>query len=245
MEETISLKELFAILRKRLWLIISLTVVAAVTAGVISFYFLTPIYQASTQLLVNQSKNNKQIDINQVQTNLELINTYNVIMKSPIILEKVISQMNLDTSVGQLNEQITVSSKENSQVVEVSVEDKDPAQAVQLANTIAVVFKEQIVTIMNVEKNNVSILSEAQLAEDPSPIRPKPLLNIAIALVVGLMAGVGLAFILEYMDTTIKTEQDIENILGLPVLGTISEFHPDKKRNKKESKLEQGGSLNV
>jgi capsular polysaccharide biosynthesis protein len=245
MEETISLKELFAILRKRLWLIISLTVIAAVTAGVISFYFLTPIYQASTQLLVNQSKNDKQIDINQVQTNLELINTYNVIMKSPIILEKVISQMNLDTSVGQLNEQITVSSKENSQVVEVSVEDKDPAQAVQLANTIAAVFKEQIVPIMNVEKNNVSILSEAQLAEDPSPIKPKPLLNIAIALVVGLMAGVGLAFLLEYMDTTIKTEQDIENILGLPVLGTISEFHPEKKRNKKETALDKGGSVNV
>jgi capsular polysaccharide biosynthesis protein len=245
MEETISLKELFAILRKRLWLIISLTVIAAVTAGVISFYFLTPIYQASTQLLVNQSKNDKQIDINQVQTNLELINTYNVIMKSPIILEKVISQMNLDTSVGQLNEQITVSSKENSQVVEVSVEDKDAAQAIQLANTIAAVFKEQIVTIMNVEKNNVSILSEAQVSEDPSPIKPKPLLNIAIALVVGLMAGVGLAFLLEYMDTTIKTEQDIENILGLPVLGTISEFHPEKKRNKKEAALDKGGSVNV
>jgi capsular polysaccharide biosynthesis protein len=243
MEETISLKELFAILRKRLWLIISLTVIAAVTAGVISFYFLTPIYQASTQLLVNQSKDDKQIDINQVQTNLDLINTYNVIMKSPVILEKVIAQMNLDTTVGQLNEQITVSSKENSQVVEVSVEDKDPAQAVQLANTIGDVFKKEIVTIMNVD--NVSILSKSQLAEDPSPIKPKPLLNIAIALVVGLMAGVGLAFLLEYMDTTIKTEQDIENVLGLPVLGTISEFQPEKKRNKKEAALEKGGSLNV
>jgi capsular polysaccharide biosynthesis protein len=243
MEETISLKELFAILRKRLWLIISLTVIAAVTAGVISFYFLTPIYQASTQLLVNQSKEDKQIDINQVQTNLDLINTYNVIMKSPVILEKVIAQMNLDTTVGQINEQITVSSKENSQVVEVSVEDKDPAQAVQLANTIGDVFKKEIVTIMNVD--NVSILSKAQLTEDPSPIKPKPLLNIAIALVVGLMAGVGLAFLLEYMDTTIKTEQDIENVLGLPVLGTISEFQPEKKRNKKEAALEKGGSLNV
>ncbi|ANX13968.1 capsular biosynthesis protein [Fictibacillus arsenicus] len=243
MEETINLKELFAILRKRLWLIISLTVIAAVTAGVISFYFLTPIYQASTQLLVNQSKEDKQIDINQVQTNLDLINTYNVIMKSPVILEKVIAQMNLDTTVGQINEQITVSSKENSQVVEVSVEDKDPAQAVQLANTIGDVFKKEIVTIMNVD--NVSILSKAQLAEDPSPIKPKPLLNIAIALVVGLMAGVGLAFLLEYMDTTIKTEQDIENVLGLPVLGTISEFQPEKKRNKKEAALEKGGSLNV
>ncbi|MFE1242839.1 YveK family protein [Fictibacillus sp. NPDC058756] len=245
MEETISLKELFAILRKRLWLIISLTVVAAVTAGVISFYFLTPIYQASTQLLVNQSKNDKQIDINQVQTNLELINTYNVIIKSPAILEKVIAQLNLDTSVGQLNEQITVSSKENSQVVEVLVEDKDPAQAVLLVNTIGDVFKKEIKPIMNVDKDNVSILSKAQLAEDPSPIKPKPLLNIAIALVVGLMAGVGLAFLLEYMDTTIKTEQDIENILGLPVLGTISEFHPEKKRNKKEAGLDRGGSVNV
>ncbi|MFC0187161.1 YveK family protein [Fictibacillus aquaticus] len=245
MEETISLKELFAILRKRLWLIISLTVVAAVTAGIISFYFLTPIYQSSTELLVNQSKNDKQIDLNQVQTNLDLINTYNVIIKSPAILGIVIERMDLDLTVDQLNSQITVGSKENSQVVEVTVEDKDPKLAVELSNTIADVFRTEIKDIMNVD--NVSILSKAELTENPSPVKPQPILNIAIALVVGLMGGVGLAFLIEYMDNTVKTEQDIEKILGVPVLGSILEMEPEKemKNRRSQNSMKRGGTFDV
>ncbi|MFC7371398.1 YveK family protein [Fictibacillus iocasae] len=247
MEETISLKELFAILRKRLWLILALTVAATITAGLVSFYLLTPIYQSSTQLLVNQAKSDKQIDFNAVQTNLDLINTYNVIIKSPAILEKVQQEMNLDRSVSELNNQITVNSKENSQVVEVTVEDKDPVMAVNMANTIADVFQKEIATIMSVD--NVSILSKAQMAENPSPVKPQPLLNMAIALVVGLMAGVGLAFLLEYLDNTIKTEQDIEKVLELPVLGSIAEMKIDASSQRKTSReartAEKGGSVHV
>ena len=92
--------------------------------------------------------------------------------------------------------------------------------AASIANTTAEVFKKEIVTIMNVD--NVSILAEATVGENQAPIKPQPLLNIAIALVVGLMAGVGLAFLLEYLDNTVKNEQDIEKLLGLPVLGTIA-----------------------
>ena len=70
--------------------------------------------------------------------------------------------------------------------------------------------------------DNIHILSPAELPDNPVPIKPQPLLNMAIAFVVGLMASVGLAFLLEYLDNTIKTEQDIEKLLGLPVLGAVS-----------------------
>ena len=79
---------------------------------------------------------------------------------------------------------------------------------------------------MNV--NNVSVLAKATVAENPSPIKPQPLLNIAIAIVVGLMASVGLAFLLEFLNNTIKNEQDIEKILGLPVLGVIATIDDQK-----------------
>ncbi|MEK3806936.1 YveK family protein [Bacillus sp. FSL H8-0547] len=234
MEETISLKELFQTLKKRLSLIIIITAIAAATSGLISFFVLTPIYQSSTQILVNQAKSDQQaFNPGEVQTNLQLINTYNVIIKSPAILDKVVQQLDLDMSSSQLNSNVTVASEQNSQVVTISVQDEKPEQAAKIANTIATVFQNDIAKIMNV--NNVSILSKADLGTDPSPIQPKPLMNIAIAIVIGLMAGVGLAFLLEYLDNTIKTEEDIEKHLGLPVLGAITRIDMEQEMQNQKN----------
>ncbi|CAG9606605.1 YveK family protein [Pseudoneobacillus rhizosphaerae] len=220
MEETISLRELFYTLRKRIWMIISIAVVATLASGIISFYVLTPIYSSSTQLLVNKEKSDQPMyNVGEIQTNLQLINTYNVIIKSPAILDLVAKELDMDVTSEQLNAKITVGSEKDSQVLSISVQDADPQMATDIANTTAKVFQNEIVKIMNVD--NVSILAQAKTKENPSPIKPRPLLNIAIALVVGLMAGVGLTFLLEYLDNTIKNEMDVEKVLGLPVLGAI------------------------
>ena len=227
MEETISLKELLETLKKRLLLIVSITVIAAIISGVVSYYFLTPIYQASTQILVNQKKSEQSVySPSEVQTNLQLINTYNVIIASPAILDIVSKDLNLGMTAAQLKGKITVGSEKDSQVVNLAVQDPDAKVAAQIANKTAEVFKKEIPSIMNVD--NVSILAKADVTENPAPIKPRPLLNVAIAIVVGLMAGVGLAFLLEYFNNTIKNEQDIEKILGLPILGVIATIDDQK-----------------
>lgn len=232
MEETISLKELFGTLKKRFALILTITITAVLVSGVVSYFFITPIYQASTQILVNQSKNTDQAmyNFNEVQTNLQLIDTYNVIIKSPAILDKAAKQLNLGLTGDQLNNKITVSNETNSQVVNIAVQDPNPNKAAKIANKVAEVFKSDIPHIMNV--NNVSVLAKATVTKGQSPIKPKPLINIVIALVVGLMAGVGAAFLLEYLDNTIKTEQELEKILGLPILGVIATIDDSKMENK-------------
>ncbi|GAA0486621.1 Wzz/FepE/Etk N-terminal domain-containing protein [Salinibacillus aidingensis] len=224
MEETISLKEIYQTLKKRALLILSITFSAAFIAAIISYYFLTPIYQSSSQFIVNQQTENPQgeYNVNDIRTNVEIINTYNVIIKSPAILDNVVSELNLDMSVDALEQKIQVNSAENSQVVNVVVQDPDPDRAVQLANTIVSVFQDQVPVLLNVD--NVQILSEAQIKADPQPVKPNPMLNIAIALVLGAMIGVGLAFLLEYLDNTIKTEEDVERTLELPVLGVVAQI---------------------
>lgn len=144
MEETISLKELFQTLKKRFSLIIAITIVAVMISGIVSYFVLTPIYQSSTQILVNQAKDEQGVyTAGEVQTNLQLINTYNVIIKSAAILELVKKELNLDITTGALNEKITVQSEQNSQVVTISVQDEDPQMAADIANKTAEVFQKK------------------------------------------------------------------------------------------------------
>ncbi|MBD3107608.1 capsular biosynthesis protein [Bacillus sp. AGMB 02131] len=223
MEETISLQELFQVLKKRAALILIITIIAALVAGMFSSLCLTPKYQVSSQILVNKAESENSIySSNEVSTNVQLINTYNEIIKSPAVLQSVIDDLELDLTIEELNKKISVSSANNSQVMNIVVEDESILNAVNIANKTAQVFKEKIVDIMNV--NNVTILSKARVKGNESPVSPNTLLNTAIGLVVGLMASIGLAFLLEYLDNTFKTEKDIEKHLELPILGVIPTF---------------------
>lgn len=221
MEETISLKELFYILKKRLAMILVIAFGAAIVSAIISFFFMTPIYQSSTQILVNQKKQEgAMIQAGEIQTNIQLTNTYKVIIKSPVVLDQVNEKLNLNMTAQALTGKINVANEKDSQVISVTAEDKDPKLARDIANATADVFKGEVAKIMNVD--NVTVLSKAEVAENQSPIKPTPMLNVAIAFVVGLMASVGLAFLLEYLDNTVKKEEDVENLLGLPVLGIVA-----------------------
>src|SRR5699024_3041564 len=223
MEETISLQEIFEVIKKRLLLIVSITIGAALIAAIVSYFLLTDTYESSAQFIVNQKQSDQkdQFSVNDIRTNVELINTYNVIIKSPAILDNVIDELNLPYTTNTLSEKIEVASEEESQVVTVTATDPSPQHATELANTTVKTFQAEVPELMN-GIDNVNILSEAKTAEDPRPVSPKPLLNIAIAIVLGGMVGVGLAFLLEYLDNTIKSEHDIEHHLGLPVLGMVS-----------------------
>src|SRR5690606_40467252 len=97
MEETISLQDLFKTVKKRIGLIALMTLLAITIAGVVSFLVLTPMYETSTQILVNQEASEAaQLTNQNIQTDLQLINTYSVIIKSPAILDEVSSQLGLD-----------------------------------------------------------------------------------------------------------------------------------------------------
>ena len=219
-EETISLKEIAQIIKKHLAMIITLTIGATLISGLVTHFMITPVYQARSQFLVNQNQSETTVELNEIRTNVELINTYSVIIKSERILNEVIDELNLTIGPGALSEKITVTNEGNSQVVSVSARDPEPRMAVDLANTTVEVFQEEIDNLMNVD--NVNVLNAAVLSANPTPVSPNLTLNVAIAFVLGGMVGAGLAFLLEYLDTTVKTEEDVERYLELPVIGVIS-----------------------
>jgi capsular polysaccharide biosynthesis protein len=227
----VDLRILASMILKRWWVILLITCLSTAIAGIISFFVLTPEYKASAEILVTQSKVDGNVQYNQgdIRTSLELMNTYNVIIKSPRILDKVIENYSINQSYAQLNNQITVNSVKNSQVMSITVINPSHEQAVYIANAVAQTFQEEIKELMNVD--NVHIMAEAKNLPIPSPVKPKPYLNMAIAIVVGLMTSIGLIFLLDYLDNTVKSESDIERLLGIPVLGSISKI--DEKTEKK------------
>ena len=234
MKETTSLKEILKILKKRLLLIISSTIVAVSIAVVISFYILTPIYQAQTQILVNQKSTSEEVYSKAImEVDIELINTYNDIITSPVILSKVIEDLQLDTTPEKLSYYIELSSGINSRVLYLKVLDSDPKLAVDIANTTVEIFKEEIPLLFNVD--NINILSAATYSEDSIPVSPNKVRNIAIGAVIGLILGIGLAVLLEMLDTKIKDEKDVEEILDTPIMGVVGSI-PLKKRKKSSTK---------
>lgn len=233
MKETISLQELFKILKKRIVLIFSILVMSVMITGVISYFFLSPTYEVTTQVLINQKEQEQnQFNTQDIETNLQLINTYNVIIKSPFILSKVIDNLELNTTTELLYEKIEVNSEQNSQVINVSVQDPNPIRAVDIANMTAEVLQNEIQTLMNVD--NITVISPAVNKKNIKPVSPNIPLNLVIAIVIGLMIGVGITLLKVHLDTSIKTEQDVNDILELSVLGLVSPITQKKSIGSKE-----------
>ncbi|GGA72910.1 YveK family protein [Ornithinibacillus halotolerans] len=233
MKDAFSIQEIFMTLKKRIVLIISLTISLILTAVIISYFVITPTYQSSSQFIViHQPSQNNPVNLGELEMNLELINTYKEIVRSSSILEKVIKEVNLNTTPEELGKKIQVSSGEDSQVITVSAIGESPELAAQLTNLIVEHFQKTIVSIMNID--NVFILSKANPASSQKPIQPRPFINILIAGIIGVATSIGMALFLEFLDTKVKSEADIEN-LGITVLGSVSVIEKRKGKKEKEA----------
>ena len=220
-EETIELRELLEILLKRKLLIIIMTVLCTVAGGVYSVFLITPMYNAETTMMVNGAKNMTDIasslDIGSINLSQKLVVTYGEIVKSRIVLEQTIDSLKLDMTYGQLLRKTTAQQVGGTEILKIAVQDENPEQAAVIANKISDVFVKEVMRILKV--NNVETIDKAIPIE--KPVNVKTALNIAIAMILGLMLGVFTAFVFEYMDNTIKTENDVQKHLDLPVLGLI------------------------
>lgn len=228
-EETISLEDIFRTVRRRLGLIITVSILFLALSALITFVVLTPKYEATTQILVNneqEESSTSQLQSNQID--LQLINTYSVILRSPVILNDVIADLGLDTKASELSSKLTIGNEQNSKVMVLTVTDTDPKQATDIANGITETFVSKIEGLMNVD--NVNILMNADITDSLKPVSPSIKINLAIGIVLGAMLGIGLAFLLDFLDKTFRSEKEVEELLGLPVIGMISEMDMKKER---------------
>lgn len=224
MEETLNLEDILGVIKKNLIMIISLGLLFGAAAAFATALIMTPQYEANTQVLVTQSQESSDGAVNNqdIQASLQLVNTYRDIIQSPTVLDDVVENLGLEQSSSALSNQITVNNQDQSQVLTITVTDEFPENAETIANEVADVFQERVAEVMSVD--NVSILATADVGDDPSPVSPQPLVNIAIGLILGVLLALGIAFLREFLDKRVKTEEEVEKILDLPVLGTVAKF---------------------
>ncbi len=223
--EEIDLKEMFDYFKgKVVWILIAL-IVAVLVGNTYTFLRRVPMYKSNTTIVLVSEHQNEGYNTSELQLNKNLVSTYSEIIKSRKVLEPVLSNLNLDYTYGTLKSHVSVTSVTNTEIIKVVVADKDPEVATKIADEIANVFTEEIQKIYKI--NNVSIVDTA--VADTKPYNVSFVKDNAIYMALALVLSCGIIFICFYFDTTIKTGEDIENKLGLTVIGTVPRVGKDKE----------------
>ena len=223
--EEIDLKEMFDYFRgKVIWILVA-CIFAVIIGNTYTLLRRVPMYRSNTTIVLVSENKNEGYNTSELQLNKNLVSTYSEIIKSRKVLEPVLNNLNLDYSYGALKSNVSVSSVTNTEIIKIAVADKDPETATKIADEIAKVFTEEIQKIYKI--NNVSIVDTA--VADTKPYNVSFIKDNAIYIAIALVLSCGIIFICFYFDTTIKTSEDIENKLGLTVVGIVPRVGKDKE----------------
>ncbi len=219
----IDLSAVFTMIGKHIIPIILVTILFGVGAYLGTNFFIPKQYKASATLIVNNKVNSTTtgggISSNEIVAAQNLAEVYSIIIKSDSVLEPVIEKMELDMTVEQLSNSITVSSVNSTQIIEVSIKSTDPNFAKKVIANVVKVAKPVILD--KVEAGSVKVIDEAKIANNGNPVGPNAKKNAFIGALAGLVLAILVLFIKEFFNKKFKTENDVINTLNLPLLGVI------------------------
>ena len=225
----IDIGNLLSMLKKNILTVLLWGIVGLVVSLIVVFMLIEPKYKSSIDILVNQKNSNTAVQYNVQQADLQAINTYKDVLTKPIILTPVLKKVkrtdNYQGNLSTLSKSIKVSNQTNSQVLTVTVTDKNAYVAADIANTIGKVFTKKVKKMMQVD--NVTIVSSAKV--NTKPVSPRKKLCALVGLVTGLIIGVVIALIKELTDKTVKDSSFLTDELGLTNIGSV--YHLDINDN--------------
>ena len=232
--EELDLKELLQIFWEKKTQIILIIAIFTVIGVIYSLGFVTPKYQSSTTLLLatNSSADKtgtESITTTDVTLNSKLVSTYSKLVESNKIVRKVISNLSLKMDEETLKKSISVTAVEDAEMIEIAVKNEDPVLATKIANETAKVFIENVKEYYGME--NVHVVDEAEIPQEPSNVNHTK--DVMIFAFIGVVIAIMYVLVANMLDTTIKTEEDIEKISGLTVLATMPLYERTDNRRKR------------
>jgi capsular polysaccharide biosynthesis protein len=232
-DHVISLREPLQIIRRRIWFI---TLITGLFVGAAMGFSLlqTPVYEAKIKILVGLQRDGGDVPLNlggDIAGLQQITLTMAEAVDTRPVAEAVTHELNLQESPENLLEDLSAKQMPNTQFIEVSYKDTNPRQAQRIVNGIGQEFSEQVLDV-SPSANAVTATVWERAITPQAPVSPKPLLNVLLALVVGGMLGLGLAFLLEHLDDRWRSPQEAEQIFGVPALGVIPSFKPFKVKGR-------------
>ena len=222
--EELDLKELFNLFWHKKVQIILIILIFIVLGVIYTVGFTTPMYTSSTTLLLagtekqeGQTLSTNSITATDITINSNLVSTYSELVKSKNVLGQVISNLGIDISEDTLRNNISVTAVKDTELIEIAVTTENPEYAPRIANETAKVFIQKVAEFYNI--NNVHIVDEAELSQEPSNINHQK--DIIIFAFIGLVVAVVYVLVANMLDTTIKTAEEIEKYFKVPVLASI------------------------
>lgn len=230
--EELNLKQLINIIWNGKKYII-ITIIIAILLGIgYSYFLVTPKYEASTTLVLAKAeeKVSNEISTGITQTDLNLnknlVSTYRELIRSKTVIRQVMDNLKItDLKENTLKNNISVSSVKDTELIEITVRDENPERATNIANEIAKVFTVQVAEIYNI--NNVHVIDKAELNNVPYNVHHTK--DIAVIALIGAILSIVCIIILSLLDTTVKTQEDIEKVTGMIILAEIPEISFDLK----------------
>ena len=230
--EEIDLKEFVMLFWNRKVSIILITIIFMLIGIIYSVGFVTPKYTSSTTLLLatSESANSKTntITTSDITLNSKLVSTYSELVKSKNVTRQVISNLGIDETEDELRNSITVSSVKDTELIKISVTDKNATNAYNIANEIAKVFTQKVSEIYNI--NNVQILYQAEISTIPSNINHAK--DVIMFTFVGLFVAIVFVLVANMLDTTIKSSEEVEKLCNVPVIASIPLYSFEIAKNK-------------
>lgn len=222
---TLSVERVWQILLRRVGAIILVTVVITGSAVGLSLAQ-TPIYEASIQILVGQKiteDSNFNTDVADLQ---ELTLTVAQAVQTLPVAQAVVEQPNMPEQSGQeVLANMSVEPTPGTTFINVSYKSSDPERAQLIANTIGQVLSQKISEV-SLGANGITATVWAPATLPETPVSPNLALNGVLALVLGGLLGIALAFLLEYVDDSWDSPEEVEEVSGLPTFGVIPRFEP-------------------
>lgn len=219
--ETIDLKDMFSYFKSKISIIVLFIVVVGIMGCLYGLFIQKPVYKSSTSIvLISESQTGATLTYNDVSLNQNLVSTYSEIIKSRRVLNQVIDNLSLDYSYSNLSNNVEVSSVTGTQIIKISVSDRNNKTAMKIADEIAKVFSKEIPELYNI--SNVNILDYAEAASNAYNVNF--IKQSIIYLLVGLILGLGITFVMYYFDRSVKNISQVEEKIKLPVLATVREY---------------------
>lgn len=237
MEEEINLKDLFLLFWNKKLQIILIIVIMAFVGEIYTTKFVKTTYTASTSLVLATSNDSSTatqgstITSTDVTLYSKLISTYSEIAKSHKVVRQVISDLGIDMDETELKNNIKVTQKENTEMINISVSNEDPELAAKIANELAKVFSEQVKEYYKM--NNIHVVDEAEAENAVSNVNHKK--DVIIFTGIGVLIAISYVLLVNLLDTTVKSAEDVEKMFNVPVLVTIPlhDYKLDKKEGRK------------